>query len=222
MDTTEAYRAIRAAMTELAAGADGSAPVPACPDWTVRDLLAHVTGVAADLVAGRLDGVGTDPWTAAQVASRTDRSLAEVVAEWNEVAPAMEEAFVAFGGLPDQLVFDTTTHEHDLRGAVGATGAHRAGQVEIALRWAADAWAAGPAPAAGPLRLVAGDVEVVLGTGAPVATVRADGLEALRALTGRRSWEQVAALDWDAAADPWRPCFTWGPFTPRASALHEG
>jgi uncharacterized protein (TIGR03083 family) len=222
MDTTEAYRGIRAAMCELAADADGTTVVPSCPDWSVRDLVAHVTGVAADLVAGRLDGVGTDPWTAAQVAARRDRTLAEVVAEWVEVGPQMEEAFVAFGGLPDQLVFDTTTHEHDLRGALGRPGGRDAPQLDIALRWVAAAWAGGTAPVPGALRLEAGDHVVVLGTGDPTATVRTDRFEGLRALTGRRSLDQIGAYDWDGDPTPWLVSFTWGPFTARQDPLHEG
>ncbi|WP_228683558.1 maleylpyruvate isomerase N-terminal domain-containing protein [Amycolatopsis methanolica] len=31
-----------------------AAPVPACPEWTVRDLLAHLTGVAEETVRGHV------------------------------------------------------------------------------------------------------------------------------------------------------------------------
>jgi uncharacterized protein (TIGR03083 family) len=222
MDTTEAYRGIRATMCDLAAGADGTTIVPSCPDWSVRDLLAHVTGVAADLVEGRLDGVATERWTAAQVDARRHHALEQVLGEWGEVAPRLEEAFVAFGGLPDQLVFDATTHEHDLRGALGRPGGRDAPQLDIALRWVADAWAGGRAPAPGALRLQAGDHVVVLGSGSPTTTVRTDAFEALRALTGRRSPDQICAFDWDGDPMPWLPAFTWGPFTARPEPLHEG
>ena len=41
--------------------------VPAAPEWRVRDVVAHLSGVCADIVNGNLDGVTTDPWTAVQV-----------------------------------------------------------------------------------------------------------------------------------------------------------
>jgi hypothetical protein len=43
-------------------------PLSACPDWTGRQLLAHLMGVAQDLVAGRVDGYASHVWTSAQVA----------------------------------------------------------------------------------------------------------------------------------------------------------
>src|SRR5438874_1252993 len=44
-------------------GEEAAAPVPACPQWSVHDVVAHVTGVCADILAGNLAGVwgGTEP-----------------------------------------------------------------------------------------------------------------------------------------------------------------
>src|SRR3954468_20563801 len=47
-----------------------STPVTATPSWTVRDLVAHLAGLTADAQAGRLEGAGTDEWTARQIAAR--------------------------------------------------------------------------------------------------------------------------------------------------------
>ena len=52
--------------------ADLEIVAPAAPEWRVRDLLAHLSGVCTDIVNGNLDGVTTDAWTAAQVAPRRD------------------------------------------------------------------------------------------------------------------------------------------------------
>src|SRR4051812_41896335 len=114
-----AYAGVRERVSALVQGADPTQPVPACPDWTVKDLVAHVTGVVDDVLAGRIEGVATDPWTAAQVEARKDHSLDQIVAEWNEKAPAFEALLDAFGSPGEQAVFDVTTHEHDLRGALG-------------------------------------------------------------------------------------------------------
>ena len=48
-------------------------PVPLSPAWTVRDVAAHVCGINADVVSGNLAGLGTDDWTAAQVAAWVTR-----------------------------------------------------------------------------------------------------------------------------------------------------
>jgi len=50
-------------------------PIPATPSWTVKDLAAHLAGVTADILDGRLDGVATDTWTDRQVAERKDPGL---------------------------------------------------------------------------------------------------------------------------------------------------
>ena len=65
--------------------------VPGCPEWSVHDLVAHMAGVTDDVTHGRIDGVGTDPWTAKQVAARKGASLAEMLTEWEANAPAFED-----------------------------------------------------------------------------------------------------------------------------------
>jgi uncharacterized protein (TIGR03083 family) len=221
MDTTAAYRGVRERICELAEGADGGLAVPACPGWTVRDLLAHVTGVGDDLLNGRLEGVGTDPWTEAQVARRRDASLEEVVAEWRGIAGALDEALDAIGGAPEQLVFDTATHEHDLRQALDRPGARDSDAVAIGLGWVLPRWQEASRGGPGPLRLVTGDHDVTAGDGEPVATVELDPFEAVRALTGRRSAAQLAGYAWTGDPAAFVDRFTWGPFTLRTSPLDE-
>ncbi|MDQ3384475.1 MAG: ClbS/DfsB family four-helix bundle protein, partial [Actinomycetota bacterium] len=78
----EAYRGVQQRMTDLLDRMEPSQAdlvVPATPDWRVRDLLAHVVGVTADVAAGRLDGAGSDPWTAVQVEQRQGRSIEELL-----------------------------------------------------------------------------------------------------------------------------------------------
>ena len=50
-----AYRSTRGRISELVRSCDDASAetiVPACPDWTVRQLCSHLAGVCADLVAG--------------------------------------------------------------------------------------------------------------------------------------------------------------------------
>jgi len=70
------YRANVAAITRLASDpdADGLATtVPGSPDWTVRDVLAHLAGGPADALAGRMEGAPGPEWTARHVGERSRR-----------------------------------------------------------------------------------------------------------------------------------------------------
>lgn len=226
MDATEAYHQTRTRMATLLRTIDDPAvaehTVPTCPAWTVTDLAAHVTGVAADLVAGRLDGVGTDPWTEVQVNDRKGRTLAELMDEWDEAGEALEAAF-AGTPVPDQLVFDTVTHEHDLRTAIGRPGERDNEAIVIGLRFVREFW---PLVAGGlgvpPLRVVTGPLEIAVGDD-PDVTLELEPFDALRAFTGRRSTAQLRALPWPEGTDPepWLPAFSWGPLTPSPTDVEE-
>ncbi|MEX0768267.1 MAG: hypothetical protein WD029_07335, partial [Microthrixaceae bacterium] len=106
--------------------------VPATPDWTVSDAFAHMAGVADDILAGRLEGVATDPWTAAQVEARRGRSLSELLDEWEFNAPLVEQTLMPIADEIDpRLVIDLWTHEQDVRGTVGIAG----GDCDSTLDW---------------------------------------------------------------------------------------
>ena len=200
-DSARAYEAVRERMSALVREATPeqlAQQVPACPDWTVRDLLAHSVGVAVDVTAGRLEGAGSDAWTAVQVEARRDADAAALLAEWEQTAPALEQALLAIDAMPAaQVVFDLTTHEHDLRGALQVPGARDSEGVDVGWTWATTVL--------GQLRDGYGEGAVVLttpegvttcGSADPTSGVRADRFELFRAMTGRRSAEQVASWDW--------------------------
>ena len=50
--------------------------VPACPDWTVTQLLAHMVGLNADVLAGDKPEDHNAAWTQRQVDERADRDVA--------------------------------------------------------------------------------------------------------------------------------------------------
>ncbi|CAN5518680.1 maleylpyruvate isomerase family mycothiol-dependent enzyme [soil metagenome] len=222
METTEAYRRVRVRMTGLLRGldeADASLPVPACPAWTVQQLAAHAVGVSADILAGNTGAAGSDPWTEAQVVAREGRTLVELADEWDRTGPEVEAKLV--GLLPAQAVFDQVTHEHDLRSAIGEPGAQDCPAVALGLTFVEQAWpfvmGSYDIP---PIRIVTGGADLVVGED-PEVTLHLTPFEALRALTGRRSLDQVAAYAWGTDPTPWLPAFTWGPFTPSAVDLVE-
>ncbi len=202
----DAYRGVRLRVSTLVTGADVATldrVAPATPDWTVHDVLAHLVGVATDIVSGNLDGVGSDPWAAAQVERSRERTCGELLAEWDEHGPVVDEMAAQFGRAAGQLLSDATTHEHDVRGALGAAGARDSDAVVLSfgfvgLSLGEQLNAAG----VGAITVHHGDVTDTLGSGEAVASLRIDDFEFVRALTGRRSVEQIAAYDWDGGFAP--------------------
>jgi uncharacterized protein (TIGR03083 family) len=211
VETAEAYRTVRERMLAMAELANPATPVPTCPGWRVKELLAHVTGVAGDVLAGNVAEAGTDPWVAMQVEARAGRSLTEIADEWRTTGPQVDELCAQLGGAVAQLIFDLVTHEQDLRVALGQPGGDD-GAVDVALAWAAERWGSLDAPAAGTLRIRTGSHEAARGAGKPVLSVDLGPLEALGALTGRRTRDEICAYAWDGDVVPWLPAFTWGPF----------
>jgi uncharacterized protein (TIGR03083 family) len=191
------YRASRERMLEIATSLDETAAhrrVPACPAWTVRDLMSHVAGIASDLSTGRRPEGETQAWVDRQVAERSTRTLTEIASEWDEAGPAFEAMIEERPRRYWGLTYDTVVHEHDLRNAVGRPGARDSAGVEVAaelgLRLVALDLAKHGLPA---FRAVIDGRERVVGDGQPELTLEASAFEALRLLGSRRTLEQVRA-----------------------------
>ena len=93
--------------------------VPACPDWTGRDLLSHVVGLGADVLAGDEPDDHHESWTQAQVERRRDRSVSELLTEWRGLADDLVAWMREHGSRP---LNDVVIHEQDLRGSLGRPG----------------------------------------------------------------------------------------------------
>lgn len=221
----EAYAGCRRRVSELVrplAPEQASMVVPACPEWTVHDVVAHLAGVVDDALAGRLDGVATDAWTAAQVEARRQRSIGEIITEWAATAPTFESVLDGIGPRGRQAVLDAVTHEHDVRGALAAGGARDADAVSIGVSFVAPVLVTTAAELGVTLR-----VEVAGGShyGAPPASagavLRGEAWELMRAMTGRRSAGQLRRLDWERFDERMLAAFEFGPFRPAAADLLE-
>jgi uncharacterized protein (TIGR03083 family) len=176
------------------------AVVPATPEWRAHDVLAHLVGVTDDVVNGRLEGIATDAWTQAQVDARTNRSTAELLDEWDKVAPQFEAMLAAAPAeIAGQALFDAATHEHDLRNALGAPGARDSEAVGTGWDWIIDARTRAGAHA---MCFVVEDGEQTSGVGDAVARVQASRFELFRAVSGRRTPDEISGYGWDRDPDP--------------------
>ncbi|MCU1456704.1 MAG: hypothetical protein JWL73_796 [Actinomycetia bacterium] len=175
--------------------------VPGCPQWRLQDLIAHLSGLAYDVQTGNVEGAGTDPWAARQVAERIDRTLPELLAEWDESEPSVQ----AIADAAPRAVIDCVVHEHDVRGALGIPGPSDGEAVGYVLGAVLEIL--GPrldAAGVGSLALrVDGGPERVHGTASPGAALEIDSHELFRSLFGRRSADQVRAYTWIGDPEPY-------------------
>jgi len=192
----ELYRDTRVRLCALVSGLDDAAhsiAVPACPGWAVRDVIAHLTAVVEDALAGRLAGVPDEEFTAGQIARMADVPVAEMLDRWAAGAPQFEDAIQAFEIWP--AVIDVATHEQDIRGAVGQQGARDCAAIArctpILLDWLAP-----------PVKVLIGaeDAAQEAGSGDGELTLSTTRYEAFRFRMGRRSRAQLAAMNW--SGDP--------------------
>ena len=175
---------------------------PATPEWRVRDVVAHLAGGTADIVSGNLADVASDEWTGAQVDARRDVPIGEVLDEWARCSAIVEPMIAKFDPLMRaMLLTDAVTHEHDLRGALGVPGERDSDAIGYAFRGVSGGIGAQRGDT-GALRILHDAGESVVGAGEPTATVQTTRFEIVRASVGRRSYDQIAAWDWEGDARP--------------------
>lgn len=203
-------------VSELAAGCDPDTEIPACPDWTVHSLIAHLAGLAADVVDGRVDGYATDDWTLRQITSRRGRSVESLIDEWDALLPGFIEIMndldsstlpetirTAIGPVPrasfkGAFLVDLIQHEHDLRGALESPRPVLEADIEALenqIRNLRAVFSFVPLPT---LEVSATDTDRrwLVGRTEPVAWLNAPAVELLRALGGRRTHSEIGELGW--------------------------
>ena len=242
-DLADLYEGLRDEISDLVSGLDPQEldkPVPATPGWRIRDVVAHLAADATcvindDFPSAFFQAIGDDgavatlnEWTARQVEERKDRSLEDLLQEWKtsgtELAAMIREERPWPGGSPvfagAALLTDAAVHQQDIFGALGIERARDGAPIRIGLRgyivvmgWRLDA--AGIAP----LLFDLGDKTSSTGDGEARATVRGSRFEFFRALSGRRSPDQIRAYDWNGDPEPYIPYFY--PYGIREDALVE-
>jgi len=206
-DSAQHYATLRSGLIELGESlTDEQADTTcvACPDWTIREVYAHLVGTPADILSGRLEGVTTDPWTQQQVDDRADDSLAQILEEWKAITPATDEALAAMGDEMDaRFYIDVWSHDQDIRGTLATPGPvdpafisnHASNVGQLMVRQAGTDGGPGPLTVTIDGKTYAN--ADLADDSRPSAKLTLSGFEAMRALTGRRSAAQLAAMEWD-------------------------
>lgn len=216
MGGEELYRGCHARILELLDGADDTRPVPACPGWTVKGVVSHLVGCLADARSGRLRSVPTEEWTAGQVEARRDRTLEQSLEEW---ADEISVSGRLLDAVPT-LTTDAVSHEHDLRAALGRPGARDSEAVRAGASMFSEALDGRIRRRTLPaLVLVRDGKERVLGEGRAAGRLRGTSFDFLRAVSGRRTPDEVRAMDWDGDCATWLPIFFV--FGPAARSIGE-
>ena len=191
IDLGAIYRASRLRVAELVDDSVADRPVPATPAWQVHDVVAHLAGVMHDVSTGNLEGVTTDPWTAAQVERGRGKSVAQVIDEWTSGATAFEQFLSSpDGAQASAAAVDVHAHETDLRSALG---------LAPELSDEVVAWLGSRMRDDFDGRVAAADL--------PPVIIDASDFELFRGRLGRRTAEQVCAFGWSADPAPYLDTF---------------
>jgi uncharacterized protein (TIGR03083 family) len=242
-DMVDVYEETRSSIRDLLEkrpAEDLDRDVPATPGWRVRDVVAHLIGDVDCISRGDFPReffesfgdataiVSLNTWTAGHVSARAGRPLDELLKEWDEVTativPMMRGHNLWPEGVPPfadrVLITDLGVHQQDIYGTFEITRDRESPPVKIGvsgynatmdLRLRSDG--------VGALSFEAPDKRWIAGGDDPVATVRATRFEFFRAMSGRRSPEQLLSFDWSGDPEPFLPYFY--PYGIRKDALDE-
>ena len=215
-------------------------PVPATPGWKVRDIVAHLVGDIECLTRGDFPReffqafgdpdavISLNEWTTGHVSEREGRSLQELFKEWDEVVEQLLRMIRGQQPWPEGvppfadvvLITDLGVHQQDLYGTFGIERDRESPPIKIGvsgytatldMRLRSDRIGAIGFEAPGKSWTAGGDE--------PTATLHATRFELFRALSGRRSMEQLRSLKWDGDPEPFLAYFY--PYGVRQEALVE-
>lgn len=183
---------------------------PACPEWSWADVMAHMAGVADDILNQNMEGVTTDPWTQAQIDKRASASMTEICDEWEAHGAELDPLIAMVGAdIDPRFLFDQWTHEQDLRPATGEPGGQESWALSRILRFGLENVTERLDEQGAPA------IELVIdgpggsrwhgvgGVGEPAGSLHLSAFEFFRFASGRRSEAQARAYDWPGDPTPW-------------------
>jgi hypothetical protein len=207
---SDGYHVARERLSELVRGLDEGdlrRPVPACPAWEVRDVVAHLSGAAEAVVARR--------HPAEVVADRRAVAVDELLDRW---AACAAEVSTSIDDGAEHLLPELVGGEHDVRAAVGRPGARGVPEVRacipISLQARADAI---KAAGLGALVVDSGVVRWTSHFARPGWTMHVDPWEAHRALFCRRTAAELRALPGHGDPEPYLALIAGGSRLPETS-----
>lgn len=242
-DLAVAFREIRQALRDdlsSATPAQWAARIPTRPQWDVKDTIAMLSGFAEALIEGRWTEDYSDSWADHEildtlhqtlnvlVQQRRDRSGEAILIEWDAYAARLERMMNGDEPFPEgthpfvgwSYLWAVVQNSHNIWATLGIVKARDFKAtilcLESAVIWLDMRLQATGRPA---LRLRAGATEWVVGDGPPAATVTAPPFELFRALSGRRSLDQIKAFDWEGDVGQFLEVFS--PFAPPKEAFVE-
>jgi uncharacterized protein (TIGR03083 family) len=206
MELAESYQRAQQRILSLVDEGNANTEVPTCPGWTVKDLVAHNASFFAVARSDDPQAAFSPGWGDREVKERENLSLQECIDEWNEAVKGAGELFGSNLGVV--AVADVLAHEQDVRTALNEPRAadqeSLLAAIDLGLSFLDQKVKGAELPA---LRIVTDDVDRRVGEGEPQATLRTDTFELFRALHGRRTAEQVRAMDWVGDPEPWMSTF---------------
>ncbi|WP_330289066.1 maleylpyruvate isomerase family mycothiol-dependent enzyme [Streptomyces sp. NBC_00576] len=105
-----------------------------CPEWTVREVLAHCSAALLRVVEGRFEkGVFSPESNDRDIAERADWTNARVVDELEKGMSAAGAVIARAGGALDGLALGEWVHAGDVREALGEPGAYAGPGLPYAL-----------------------------------------------------------------------------------------
>ena len=205
-------------------GATGEEPVPACPGWTVADVIRHLLGLTDNWLTADLEIYASPEWTSRQVEAWSSAPLDELFAEWTErgdrfaamlddlaaVETLPEVVTTVIGPVPTKtfgggILGDLTQHCYDVASALEAEMPDPLATIPMQTRRLTGRVHLQWKPAGHePVRIVSeeeGELGVIGGKEADV-TLTAPTIDLFRSMGGRRTAEQIQALDWNPTPPP--------------------
>jgi uncharacterized protein (TIGR03083 family) len=192
MDIWPVVQAERKALVTELSGLDANqwSTTSLCTDWTVRDVVAHMTATAKITPAGFFpklasNGFSFSKMQAKDIAAETGGSTGDTLANFESIVTSTKRP----PGPPDTMLGETIVHSQDIRGALGLQHEYpMAAVVEVADFFKKSNLLIGTKKRITGLTLKATDTEWSYGTGPEVSGPM---LALLMAMTGRKVTDQL-------------------------------
>ncbi|MDQ3878371.1 MAG: hypothetical protein M3290_08510, partial [Actinomycetota bacterium] len=164
-------------------------------------------GVGEDTAAMNVGAAGSEEWTRSHIERRKPMSVEQIDSEWEQLGPKIASTLNAIPpGAGAALVGDLVTHELDMLGALQvAKGGPEEKALAVALERYVKYFGKRVKDAGLPAVAIRDDAghEWVAGKGDPQVSLSGSVIELLRALTGRRTEQEIKKLGWHGDPTPY-------------------